>query len=244
MSRATGITVGVVKYRLQKLGLKRPVKYTYNEAFFSTWSNDMAYIFGFICGDGYLSHRHGYLMAIELAIKDIEILTAAIKDIEILTAMASRIGIVPTSIIERHTGNSAGKKYCKISLYSKEIYNDLIKLGVTETKSLTLHFPNIPDEYLQDFVRGVFDSDGCISVFDGGKDCFVCCSHAFGNSLGFVLNWHGIETIKPRISSITKVRLSTKKENIKRFFDFLYGNCDLENDLYLKRKYNKFLLCV
>lgn len=234
MAKALSITCGAVKYRLKKLGLKRPAKYTYNEAFFSTWSHDMAYLLGFVCGDGYLSHRHGYLMAIELAL----------KDIEILTAMASRIGVVPISIIERHTGNSAGKKYCKTSLYSKQIYNDLSLLGITENKSLTLRFPNVPDEYLQDFVRGVFDSDGCISIFDGGKDIFICASHAFGNSLGFILNWHGIETIKPRISSITKVRLSTKKENIKRFFDFMYGGIDLENDLYLKRKHNKFLLCI
>jgi hypothetical protein len=233
MAQTIGVTAGTVKYRLKKLGLKRPAKYTYNEAFFSTWSHDMFYLLGFVCGDGYLSHRHGYLMAIELAI----------KDIEILTAMASRIGIVPISIIERHTGNSKGKKYCKISLYSKQIYNDLIKLGVTETKSLTLRFPNIPDEYLQDFVRGVFDSDGCISIFRGGKDCFICCSHAFGNSLGFILNWHGIETIKPRISSITKVRLSTKKLNLKLFYDFLYGNCE-EQSLYLKRKRDKLGLCV
>lgn len=234
IAQAIGITCGAVKYRLQKLELKRPAKYTYNEAFFSEYSRDMFYIFGFICGDGYISHRHGYLTAIELSI----------KDISILTKMASRVGVVPISISKRHTGNSAGKKYCKTSLYSKRIYNDLIKLGVTEIKSLTLRFPNIPDEYLQDFVRGVFDSDGCISIFDGGKDCFICCSHSFGNSLGFILNWYGIETIKPRISSITKVRLSTRVENLKRFFEFLYGGIDLENDLYLKRKFNKFLLCI
>jgi hypothetical protein len=234
MAKAIGITTGAVKYRLKKLGLKRPAKYTYNEAFFSEWSFDMAYLLGFVFSDGYLSHRHGYLMAIELAI----------KDIEILTAMASRIGIVPTSIIERHTGNAKGKRYCKISLYSKQTYNDLIKLGVTENKSLTAEFPYIPKEYMPDFLRGYFDGDGCISIFKGGKDLFVCCSYNFGFFLDSLLNEYGIETIRPRRSSILKVRLSTKKENIKKFFDFMYCNCDLNNDLYLKRKYDKFLLCI
>ena len=234
MALAIGITPGAVKYRLKKLGLKRPAKYTYNEIFFSTWSPSMAYILGFIFSDGYVSHRHGYLTAIELAL----------KDIEILTAMASRFGIVPISIIERHTGNSAGKKYCKISLYSKQIYNDLIKLGVTENKSLTVEFPYIPKEYMSSFLLGYFDGDGCISLFTGGKDIFICASYGFGFFLDSLLNEYGIKTIRPRRSSILKVRLSTEKNNIKRFFNFMYGNCDLENDLYLKRKYNKFLLCV
>lgn len=233
ISCATGITCGAVKYRLKKLGLKRPPKYTYNELFFSTWSHDMAYLLGFVFSDGYLSHRHGYLMAIELAI----------KDIEILTQMASRFGVVPISIIERHTGNSAGKKYCKISLYSKQVYNDLIKLGVTERKSLTAKLPYVPEEYISSFIRGYFDGDGCISIFRGGKDCFICTSYSFGYSLILLLKKNGIEMIKPRRSSILKVRLSTKKENLTRFFNFMYGDCD-ESSLYLKRKYEKFLLCI
>ena len=234
MALAIGITCGAVKYRLKKLGLKRPAKYIYNEAFFNTWTHDMSYILGFIFSDGYVLHRHGYLTAIELAI----------KDIAILTAMASRFGIVPTSIIKRKKGHSKGKKYCKISLYSKEIYNDLVGLGVTENKSLTVGFPYIPKEYMSSFLLGYFDGDGCISIFRGGKDCFICCSYDFGFFLDSLLNEYKIETIKPRASSILKVRLSTKKENLKRFFDFLYCNCDLNNGLYLKRKYEKFLLCL
>lgn len=234
MAKAMGITTGTVKYRLKKLGLKRPNKYTYNEAFFSAWSSDMVYILGFIYGDGYVSRRHGYLMAIELSI----------KDIEILTAMASRIGVVPTSIIKRNKGHAKGKKYCKISLYSKEVYNDLINLGVKENKSLTSEFPYIPKEYMSDFIRGVFDADGCISLFAGGKDCFICCSYAFGFFLDSLLNEYKIKTIKPRASSILKVRLSTKKKNLCSFFDFLYCKCDLNKDLYLKRKYDKLKLCI
>lgn len=235
MAKAIGVTTGVVKYRLKKLGLKRPDKYSYNESFFNTWSCDMAYILGFIYGDGYISNRHGYIMAIELSI----------KDINILTSMASRVGVVPTSIIKRNKGPAKGKKYCKISLYSKEVYNDLVGLGVTENKSLTAKFPYIPKEYMSDFIRGVFDADGCISVFNGGKDCFICCSYDFGFFLDSLLNEYKIETIKPRrTSSILKVRLSTKKENLKRFFDFLYCKCDLSNDLYLKRKYDKLRLCI
>lgn len=235
MSLAIGITCGAVKYRLKKLGIKRPPKYTYNEAFFSTWTHDMAYLLGFVFSDGYVSHRHGYLMAIELAI----------KDINILTNMASRIGVVPISIIKRNKGHSKGKKYCKISLYSKEIYNDLIKLGVTERKSLTAEFPYVPKEYMSSFLLGYFDGDGCISIFRGGKDCFICASYPFGFFLDSLLNEYKIETIKPRrTSSILKVRLSTKKENLKRFFDFLYCKCDLNNDLYLKRKYDKLRLCI
>jgi len=233
MAAVLGVTPGVVKYHLKKQKLTRPQKYIYNELFFSTWSSDMAYILGFIYGDGCISCRHGYLMAIELSI----------KDINILTSMASRFGVVPISIIKRNKGHSKGKKYCKISLYSKQIYNDLIKLGVTERKSLTAVFPYIPKEYMPDFVRGYFDADGCISLFKGGKDCFICCSYDFGFFLDSLLNEYKRETIKARASSILKVRLSSKKENLGRFFDFMYGNCD-KSSLYLQRKYDKFLSCI
>lgn len=232
LAKPLDIPVGAVKHRLSKLGLKRPSKYSYNDTFFSEWSEDMAYIFGFLVADGYMSSRHSYVVGMELSI----------KDINILTAMASKLGNIPLAITERNI-NDIKRRYCKFSLYSKKIYDDLIKLGLMENKSLTMGFPYVPSKYMSTFIRGVFDGDGCISVFKGGKDVFICCSHSFGRHLDLLLNSYGIETIKPRVSTILKVRLSTKKENICKFFDFLYSGCD-ESSLRLDRKYDKFLLCI
>lgn len=233
LAEKLNISIDSVKYHLSKAGLTRPSKYSYNERFFQYWTQDMSYFLGFLFGDGYLCHRHSYLAGIEISI----------KDINILTKMADKLGIVPMSISKRDVAGQI-KKYCKISLYSKDMYNDLLNRGLFPNKSLVVEFPEVPPKYLSSFIRGYFDADGCISIWPGGKDCFICCSYPFGYFLDSILNEYGIETIKPKQSSILKVRLSSKKENLKRFFNFMYSNCDLSDGLYLKRKYDKFLLCI
>ena len=45
---------------------------------------------------------------------------------------------------------------------SKEIKKDLEILGIIANKSLTVPFPNVPEEYLASFVRGVIDGDGWV----------------------------------------------------------------------------------
>ena len=40
---------------------------------------------------------------------------------------------------------------------SKNIVNDIVNLGGIERKSLTCCFPNIPEEYLVDFISEYFD---------------------------------------------------------------------------------------
>ncbi|MCM3439592.1 LAGLIDADG family homing endonuclease [Metabacillus halosaccharovorans] len=45
---------------------------------------------------------------------------------------------------------------------SKEIKNDLGKLGITSNKSKTLPFPEVPEEYTPSFIRGVIEGDGWV----------------------------------------------------------------------------------
>lgn len=57
------------------------------------------------------------------------------------------------------------KTICKIDIRSKEISDDLIKLGVPCKKSLIIEFPNsniVPKELISHFIRGYFDGDGCV----------------------------------------------------------------------------------
>lgn len=42
------------------------------------------------------------------------------------------------------------------------MYTDLLKLGLYPNKSLTVKFPDIPQKFINHFVRGYFDGDGCI----------------------------------------------------------------------------------
>eukprot|EP01083_Nonionella_stella_P151150 482583_1 len=61
--------------------------------------------------------------------------------------------------------------------------HDLIALGCTPRKSLTLEWPNeLPDQYASHFVRGYFDGDGCIH-FNKDKRTFIA---KFTGSVQFI----------------------------------------------------------
>ena len=125
-----------------------------NGDFFKTWSNDMAYVLGFIVTDGCLvEHENGY-NALNITNKDKGILE------KILMAMGSDHKI---SIKSR--GGTPKYKYFQIQIRNKDIYNDLLGLGLTPRKSKTIKMPIVPSEFFGDFVRGCFDGDGAVSVW-------------------------------------------------------------------------------
>lgn len=54
------------------------------------------------------------------------------------------------------------------SLYfhSTELANWLISKGCTPAKSLTLKWPEVPEQYLPDFIRGCIDGDGSLGIYN------------------------------------------------------------------------------
>lgn len=82
---------------------------------------------------------------------------------------------------------------------SKEIKNDLGKLGVLPNKSLSVQFPKVPDEFLPSFIRGVIDGDGWIDKAGYAMN-ITSCSKPFSEALlSLFLSWK----LKPEITSIT-----------------------------------------
>lgn len=96
--------------------------------------------------------------------------------------------------------------YYRLQMIDVDLSNWLIKWGCVPRKSLTLKFPNkIPDKYLPDLIRGVFDGDGSVGIYPytiqkNGKiyrykkvQCYICsASRIFINSLGKILDKLGI----------------------------------------------------
>lgn len=219
-------------------------KYNVNENFFKMWTHDMAYILGFWWADGCIkNNKNSKVFSITQHKKDKYILE------EILSKMNS--------------SHPLGKiRNCfEIKIGSKEIVNDIIKLGGCTKKSLKIKFPNVPKEYLRDFVRGYFDGDGCI--YKNGKRC---CSHFVSGSFNFIkklnevlfneflkysnglkINYSGkIITIPSKIKYIggkyvrfrKNYRLNFYINDARRLRDFMYTN---PRCIKLQRKYEKFL---
>ena len=110
----------------------------------------MAYVLGFFAADGNMirNRRGAHFVAFYSCDKSILLL------IQNVMGSSHRIGV-------RHRVPPWRTAY-QLQIGSKEIFNDLVKLGFVPAKSKRLKLPAVPKKYLGDFVRGYFDGDGCV----------------------------------------------------------------------------------
>ncbi|WP_394217312.1 LAGLIDADG family homing endonuclease [Halobacillus trueperi] len=194
-------------------------KFKVSEDYFKTWSNNMAYILGFIAADGMIS---GHAQLISIAQKEKEIL------LDIKREMESSHPITKNERTGVHM----------LNIGSKILKEDLIHIhGIIPKKSLTLKYPNVPREYQSHFVRGYFDGDGCI-YRDKHFINIVGGSKSFMMGLINVLRANDIES---RLNTnhddlIVRVYVSGK-EDVENFFYWIYD----QKGIYLERKYSTFL---
>lgn len=113
-------------------------------------SNEKAYWLGFIVADGYLN-TNKHMLRIKLGNKDRDHLIKFIRFIGGNEEMLK-------SEIHSLTGN----ENFYVSLYSKEIMNDLLALGIEQAKSGKEKVCDIDAKYHRDFIRGLWDGDGFI----------------------------------------------------------------------------------
>lgn len=134
-----------------------------NHKFFKAWTPAMAYVLGYIFADGAIedvqkSSRTCYLAILSKDLSILESIKNTINSQHKLYKRSSRLVKYP-----------GGKQYLSheafiLRIGSKIIYNDLLKLGVTPRKSLTIPFPDIPLQFFFHFLRGYFDGDGCLHL--------------------------------------------------------------------------------
>ena len=203
-------------------------KYTINHNYFKEWSPNMAYILGFWFADGCISSKR--IFSIKLHKKDKYLLEKIMKD------MGSN---KPLYGVDR--------KYCCLSISSKNIYEDIVKLGGKERKSLDVEFPVIPQKYMSYFIRGLWDGDGSIfRVYERKhyKSSYTCGSKLFLEGLKNAL-CNNIPNLNPKIYE-RKNKLSKNKyynmvlcaNGTRMLRGFIYND---HNDLKLERKYEKFM---
>lgn len=196
-------------------------RYNINQDYFKTWSCNMAYIFGFWCAVGCI--YQGQMFDITIHKKDKYILKKIAEELK----------------YEGNLYDSVNKQVSRINFNCVEVYKDIVNLGGKEFKSLDLIFPNIPSEYLSDFIRGYFDGNGNIWKIKGRRinTAFVCPNKRFLNTLWDILkNEANVEggSYNPLDCSLK----FGKKDSLK-IGEYIYKNSP---ELFLKRKYDKFIL--
>jgi len=222
-------------------------RYKFNVDFFKKWSNEVAYVLGFLYADGDIedadaSSRTRY---IAFASKDREI----IEKIKAVLKSEHPIHFQPprtSSDKYGHIYKSSGGFRLRIG--SKRVFSDLIKLGLIPQKSKVIKFPFIPMEYLGHFLRGYFDGDGTFYIEQRKginqrlifkRSCTILCSGSkvFLKDLSAVL----AKALNLRSAKIYKGNREFRivyftKESVK-IFKFMYKN---STGLLLKRKFDNF----
>jgi predicted DNA-binding protein YlxM (UPF0122 family) len=212
----------------QKQGKLPQQFFDINENFFSSWSHEMAYVLGLIITDGCISKTG----VISLSMNDKELLEKVKK------ALGSAHNITPSK-------HQRGLYYYHFA--REKLAKDLEKLCVVPRKSLIVKFPEVPREYLPDFIRGIFDGDGSV-FYDKRRPKFPLRSKFVSGSESFIGNLESsLEFLG--MPKRTIYRQKTKNgwsymfiydhQDSVRLFGILYKNT--QNGLFLDRKYKRFL---
>ena len=154
----------------------------FNHQFFSKWSREMAWILGLFLTDGCL-HEMPF---------GASLFTIHLVDIDVIWRIREHMASNQSIKIERRGKN---RPLYRLDFVSQAVCNDLTRLGLSPRKSNTVKMPPVPQEFLADFVRGVFEGDGSyvidkrnqhlrLSLASGSKDFIYQFADAL-SSIGF-----------------------------------------------------------
>ena len=194
-------------------------KYNINQDYFKTWSHNMAYVLGLWYADGCI--YGGKMFDITLQKKDKYILKKIAEELQ----------------YEGNLYDYVDRQAVRLNFSCVVIYNDIVALGGTERKSMTIQFPDVPEEYLADFIRGYFDGDGCIMRLKGNRinSAFTSGSKDFLDVLWLKLKQYAHVEGGSYDSSCMSLKFG-KKDSLK-IGAFMYKD---NPELFLKRKRDKF----
>lgn len=207
-------------------------KFNVDKIFFKKWSHEMAYVLGFFLADGTfdITKRGGYYFGFNIADKEI------LYDIRKILGSEHKIS-------ERPVKSNESQSY-RLQIGSKEMCEDLLKLGVSPRKTFQLSVPALPRQFVFDFIRGYFDGDGNVWFGYINKTrerptfvmqiTFTSGSAIYMQSLKNLLNEYGIKggaLYVPKDKNYARLTFSTT--SAMALAEKMYCR---DNSLFLKRK--------
>lgn len=205
---ATGSSLRVlaIKYKYDKTHLSRvlsksgvnirhQIRHTINSNYFSNIDTaEKAYWLGFISADGSIrmtKNKYGgttYRLWIKLKGSDVEHLQKFLVAI----GSSSTVKHIKTQAVAG--GPWFDQVY--ISISSKRIVLDLVRIGIIPNKTFLLKVPHMTASLYRDYWRGFIDGDGCLLLKPYWRIGLVGNSSTIGNFISY-LTTNGIKSNRP-----------------------------------------------
>ena len=219
-------------------------KYEINHHFFELIDNEIkAYLLGFYVADGTINEKRK-MFRVNVSSIDSEIINLFRKNI----GPNCRIYRKAPYIIKGRNGKKyVGHEQIALDINSSVLVKTLVSLGYGYKKSWeNLSLPKLNDNLLISFIRGYFDGDGCVSVWnciEKGKKDRLRCTISFVSKKENILieikdflQKYNICFNKQYLKRDDMYKISTSsKENIKKFHETVYKN----STYFLLRKKEK-----
>lgn len=204
-------------------------KYEFNENYFNKInSEDKAYWLGWLYSDGCNQKNHNISIGLNK------------KDIHIIELFKKYINSNRPVYYKK-------KNIIELCLRSEIMSKSLFKVGCIYRKSLTLAFPTsnqVPKKFIFHFIRGYFEGDGCIGIYDKKFQLSILGTKRFLSLLKNILEEEGVGKIslKQKTQNTYSLNICNKKDIIK-IRELLYENYLKNNktnsELILNRKFEK-----
>ena len=143
-----------IKGKINDLGFRRRKNLELNRSFFSTITQESAYLLGVLEAEGSIN-------------KNKIVFGISSKDSNWFYSIVSLTGSKATVRLQVSGGFASNYPGIYIDFCSKQWVEDLDKLGFRKG-----HLPKIPNKYLKHYMRGYFDGDGTI-CWDKDNRCYI-----------------------------------------------------------------------
>jgi hypothetical protein len=237
LARSYNVHSSTICNILKRCGIKpnfqHPIIYDFYRDLFKNGvdSKEKSYILGIFYADGCNSKKESIILSLQE------------DDKYILEKIAKIFNKTGALVVQKRKKQNHKLRY-RLELHSKELSNDLKKLGMVNKKSLILRFPNkltVSEQFLSHFIRGYFDGDGCASFKKGRNSLEISITSSpffckdFQEFLSKTLNiYSGLRSYKFTKAQTVKF---CKNDSCIKFYNYIYKDC---GDLYLTRKKEKF----
>ena len=211
--------------------IRRPEEYRkhdLDEDFFENINNEKkAYWLGFLLADGCNSRDRAVKFA--LSSLDEDMVEAFKKDIK------------STAPIYRNKGLST------LTVHSRKFVSFLKPYGFIQNKTQNTFFPNIPESFHRDFIRGYFDGDGSVSVFvsKGLRGKTISAYYSIAGTEELLM---GIQDVLIKHCNLNKNKLVQSKgikiltyggtNQVEKIYHYLYDGCTVFMDRKRKKIYD------